>query len=187
MGATQGQIEIPEFIWTTLPNPGSVGSEGVDWPQVDASLPRTSDNPAPCWIDVGSGTMPSSAGVVALGQGVHDPLPPELRQDAAGSAGVDATVPLRTVIGDPFPNPTNGATRLRLDVAAGSRGRFRADVFDVAGRRVTTLMDRVVEPGSYLLEWPGVRAGGGPARPGVYFLRVVGPEIARNAKIVVLR
>ena len=71
----------------------------------------------------------------------------------------------------PRPNPARGTTRLDLDLPAAVR--VDAAVFDVAGRRVRTLLDGTrLAPGRHTLAWDGRDTNGSPAPDGVYFMRV---------------
>jgi hypothetical protein len=81
------------------------------------------------------------------------------------------------------PNPTSGNVRIGLAIPRDSR--VRVAVFDLQGRRVTTLLDRRLPAGARDLIWSGgTRAG---ARgDGIYFIRVEmeGSAIVRRVAIV---
>jgi flagellar hook assembly protein FlgD len=66
-------------------------------------------------------------------------------------------------------------------------GTYRVEVFDVAGRRVTTLAHEAVEAGRYRVRWTGRRGEGRAVPPGVYFIRVLGPGVTKSAKLVVVK
>ncbi len=71
----------------------------------------------------------------------------------------------------PAPNPASGRTRLefRLDAAA----RVTAEVFDVRGRHVRTLLEAgELEAGGHVADWGLVGDDGAPVPAGVYFVRV---------------
>src|SRR5262249_47235073 len=69
----------------------------------------------------------------------------------------------------PHPNPSHGATSFRF--ALSTAGRARAEVFDVRGRRVATVLDRDLGAGAWDAAWDG-KDGGSLAAPGVYYLRL---------------
>ena len=64
---------------------------------------------------------------------------------------------------------------------------MRALVFDVAGRRVATLVDRALDTGVHTLRWNGAGPGGRPVPAGVYFLRIEAPEGQATRKLLLLR
>ena len=64
------------------------------------------------------------------------------------------------------PNPFNPSTVIRFDVAVA--GPVELAVFDVAGRRVRTLVHDSREAGSYRVSWNGRDEAGRPVASGVY-------------------
>jgi hypothetical protein len=74
------------------------------------------------------------------------------------------------------PNPSRGLAEVSLGIplSAGVAGLVvHANVYDVRGVRVRTLVDRVLSPGSYRLIWEGTDDRGKPTGSGIYFLRTV--------------
>ncbi len=93
------------------------------------------------------------------------------------TAGVDLTdaspsLPKLTRLYQPVPNPLFATSTLRFDVAHATR--LRLEIFDLSGRRVTTLASRDYAPGRYSLRWDGRGDAGQPAGPGLYFVRLTG-------------
>lgn len=68
------------------------------------------------------------------------------------------------------PNPFRNATSIRFSVA--SRQPVRLTVFDVAGRRVHTLLDEPKDAGQYAVRWDGRSGEGRSVASGVYFYRL---------------
>jgi flagellar hook assembly protein FlgD len=62
-----------------------------------------------------------------------------------------------------------GPALVRLGVA--HAGRVQVSIYDVAGRRVRTLADRVFPAGEHTLQWDGTDDAGAKAARGVYFIR----------------
>jgi flagellar hook assembly protein FlgD len=50
-------------------------------------------------------------------------------------------------------------------------GRLQIHIYDVAGRRVRTLADRVFPAGEQVLQWDGTDDAGAKVGRGVYFVR----------------
>src|SRR6185436_10202965 len=63
----------------------------------------------------------------------------------------------------------NGLSTVRLGIA--HAGRVQVNVYDVAGRRVRTLADRVFPAGEQVLQWDGTDDAGRAVGRGVYFVR----------------
>jgi len=70
-------------------------------------------------------------------------------------------------IGDSVMRGTPASVRLGIAHA----GRVRICIYDVAGRRVRTLADRVFPAGEQVLRWDGTDDGGTKVGRGVYFVR----------------
>lgn len=71
------------------------------------------------------------------------------------------------------PNPTSGPTQFSFQIPAKTRARI--DLFDVGGRRVATVLDRLLEPGKHAVSWDGSDASGRALSPGIYFYRLTLP------------
>jgi hypothetical protein len=83
------------------------------------------------------------------------------------------------------PNPFRPTTRLSF--VAPDRGYARVEVFGVNGRRITTLLDKVVDRGEHTLQWDGKNDVGLDMPAGVYFYRIEGFGRQMSRKMVLLR
>lgn len=83
------------------------------------------------------------------------------------------------------PNPFRGATSLRF--AAARAGRYRLEIFDVAGRLVRRLEDE--SPGAELraVAWDGADARGRPVSSGTYLCRVSDGRQVHTGTLIKLR
>lgn len=86
---------------------------------------------------------------------------------------------------DAAPNPFGDQTQVRWNLARNSH--VQVDVFDVAGRRVTTLVDgaRAVGPGA--VRWTGSDTNGHTVAAGVYFVRMQAAGEMQTKRIVLVR
>ncbi len=62
----------------------------------------------------------------------------------------------------------------------------RVDVFDLQGRRLRTLADRVLARGAHVLAWDGRGGDGSRVGAGVYFVRLTTPRVQATARLVLL-
>jgi hypothetical protein len=83
---------------------------------------------------------------------------------------VSADLPDAFSLGRPAPNPFGAASTIPFAVPR--RSRVRVEVFDVLGRRVATLVDRVLEPGAGEARWDARDSEGLRAASGIYFVRL---------------
>jgi hypothetical protein len=85
-----------------------------------------------------------------------------------------------------YPNPFRPKTSVHYDVPV--RGTVDLAIYDVAGRRVRTLLKGEPHaPGTYGLPWDGRSDQGDPVAGGVYFARVEVAGETASAKMVLLK
>jgi hypothetical protein len=100
---------------------------------------------------------------------------------APASAGT-VTTPVSLAIQAAGGNPFRGATSLHYTVP--QRARVRVDVFNIAGQRVRTLVDRDLEAGAYDVPFT-MRASAGNLLPvGVYMIRITAGNQDRSLKLI---
>jgi hypothetical protein len=87
-----------------------------------------------------------------------------------GVTAVAAAPPDAVRLGSPWPNPGTGAVVLALALPAPAH--VRANVRDVGGRRIATIVDASLAAGVHELRWSGVDDAGHNAPPGLYFVHV---------------
>ena len=83
------------------------------------------------------------------------------------------------------PNPFRGTTAFELALPTPRRARLA--VYDVAGRRVRTLLDRVADAGAHRIEWDGRGEQGEIVPSGIYFLQAQTDDWSRSVRIVRMR
>ena len=84
-----------------------------------------------------------------------------------------------------YPNPFNPTTMVRFGVPR--PGHVRLAVYDVAGRRVAVLVDRMMGAGEFTASWDGRDEGGRSVASGVYFARMTMEGFSATRKMVLLR
>ena len=99
----------------------------------------------------------------------------------ARSSGPDAAPLVRSVA----PNPLHAGTTITYAVRVA--GPVRADVWDLRGRHVATLVDEWRPAGESRVAWAGRDAAGSIVPPGVYFLSVRTEAGSDRRKITFLR
>ena len=92
----------------------------------------------------------------------------------------DASPSIEFALGPTTPNPGSGARSMAFAIPA--RGHVTLRAFDVSGRVVATLYDRVLDRGRYNAQFSTDRWGNG-----VYFYRLEMAGHVRSGRLVVLR
>ncbi len=83
------------------------------------------------------------------------------------------------------PNPFRDRTSVGF--AMPRAGLVRLDVYDVAGRRVRSLVDRSLEAGAHRAEWDGRFDSGASAGAGIYFFRLDTGDYQETRKVVFIK
>ncbi|MFC1573154.1 FG-GAP-like repeat-containing protein [Candidatus Eisenbacteria bacterium] len=114
--------------------------------------------------------------------------------DFHGNEGEDSGISSPTAVSDEplprvyafrlcSPNPFRTAAKMSFDLP--EAGNAKLEVFDVMGRSLRALIDKVHAPGRYVVEWNGNDGQGRPATPGVYFIRFDSGEFSAVRKVVI--
>jgi hypothetical protein len=84
----------------------------------------------------------------------------------------------------PRPNPVASDVQIGFDLPAPAAASL--GIFDLAGRRVATLVSGTLDADHYSVRWDGRDAGGSRVPAGLYFARFVTPGMSRVARLVLL-
>ncbi len=104
--------------------------------------------------------------------------------EGSGGTGVDGVVAGVTFLSPGRPNPFRSETRLAFSSPGGA---VSACVYDGAGRKVHTLLDRVVGAGEQEVRWDGTDDRGRDVASGVYYIRVETTEEVGVLRVVRIR
>ena len=83
------------------------------------------------------------------------------------------------------PNPASGSMTLQFVVP--EDGRVSLEVFDLAGRRVRTLVDRNLRHGSHAFVWNGTDQAGRNVAAGAYLVHLRAPGVSTTRTVAVSR
>ncbi|MCK4577057.1 T9SS type A sorting domain-containing protein, partial [candidate division WOR-3 bacterium] len=61
------------------------------------------------------------------------------------------------------------------------------DVFDISGRRIKTLKDKIVKPGHHTVEWNGRNNDDKQVASGIYFYRLKTNNYSKMRKILFIK
>jgi hypothetical protein len=103
--------------------------------------------------------------------------------DVVAVNGVDPSSQLSRA----YPNPLRSGGVARLDLSSPRSGTAVARVYDVAGRRVATLLDGAIDAGATRLVWDGRSESGRPVPAGVYFVRVQTDAAVHSRRVLLVR
>ncbi len=99
---------------------------------------------------------------------------------------VNSLIPQHAGLINSYPNPFNGQTRVRFALPAA--GTVSLDVFDISGRRVAMLADRIFfSPGEYEFSWTANADGGHPLPSGSYWVRLTSGAHVSSQPLILIR
>jgi hypothetical protein len=136
----------------------------------------------PAWVDV-TADLDTDANQIC---GWTDHLSPFVVGAGSVTAVQDKPIPNRFALHANVPNPFNPITTVSYDVPAAG-GHVNIAIFDVAGRRVRTLVDEQRPAGVFSVEWKGEDDRGRQVASGVYFYRMRAGEFVETKKMVLLK
>jgi hypothetical protein len=160
---------IASADWDGSRPDGTVG--GADWTFFQQALGTTE----PCADYDGSGSvtvLDFAMFNLAFGNSNVRLCDPAATDVPALPEGLQDTEP-RLALGA---NPAQRLGDVRIHLYSPAKGRASLVVYSVAGRRVATLLDGVLDAGARSLDWRCRDASGGPVAAGVYFLRLSTPR-----------
>jgi flagellar hook assembly protein FlgD len=128
-------------------------------------------------------------------------MDPDILNVVCGFPGVDnpVVVPTGTVATDDenfvpekfalkqnYPNPFNPSTQISFDVPEGS-DQVIVNIYNILGQNVNTLVNEVMSPGSYTLEWDATDILGNPVASGIYFYELRSETFIARKKMLLIR
>ena len=84
------------------------------------------------------------------------------------------------------PNPAAEMVEISYSIPV-SESRVMVEVFDLAGRRIRTLVDGQQQSGNHRVIWEGDDDRGNPVAPGMYFCRLAVDGDASTEKVMMLK
>ncbi len=90
--------------------------------------------------------------------------------DTPEESSTSSKLPTTTQLEPAFPNPFNPSVTIPFTLA--SSQRLSIEIFDILGRRVTTLTEGLIPAGHHQVQWQGKSSSGQMVSAGTYFVRM---------------
>ncbi len=84
-----------------------------------------------------------------------------------------------------YPNPFNPLTNISFSIKQSTE--IKLIIYDMLGREVKTLVDRIISPGNYSLTWDGTDNKNNCVRSGIYMCRILSEQYSDSQKMVLIR
>ncbi len=141
----------------------------------DAYGTSWSDGSADEW---GAGKNTGWAYVLLGGTGIAKRKTPEMIENAA-------VIPDEYCLHQNYPNPFNPTTHIQYDLP--KAGHITMIIYDMMGRKVSTIVDGFRSSGTYVVEWNAVDSLGRRLPSGIYLCRMQSGSYVRTIKIMLMR
>jgi hypothetical protein len=115
----------------------------------------------------------------------HFPFEVRMYSNFGTGTATGEAPPPPTSLSQNTPNPFNPTTAIRFSVASDTHVRLL--VYDLAGRRVRTLVDGNKRADVYKVVWDGTNDAGQSVATGVYFYRITAGKFVQTKKMLLLK
>ncbi len=125
--------------------------------------------------------MERTAAIGALRQALADVAPSLVNVDD----GPARRLPTHFALRQNYPNPFNPSTTIEYVLPGAAK--VRLVIYNLLGRRVTTLVDGRQPSGRHRVVWDGNNASGEPVASGVYLYRLTADDFTASKKMILLK
>lgn len=159
------------------------------------------DGTAPCQIDDGFFYLDSVDPPIEVNQGetwamirgmvdysyeefgVNPRVPGDLSMNVDAD-NTDVPVAVHTILGN-YPNPFNPETTVRFNL--GESSRVLIDIYDIRGRKVTSLAGGVFDSGVHDVVWNGRNDNNAPVSSGIYLVRMRAGDFTGTHRMTLMK
>ena len=111
---------------------------------------------------------------------------PVVVSTAAMATDESGTIPDEFALHQNYPNPFNPSTQISFDIPQG-REFVMLNVYNILGQNVSTLVNSVMSPGKYTMEWNATDEIGNPVASGIYFYELRSKSFTSRKKMLLIR
>ena len=107
---------------------------------------------------------------------------------STSAVGIDGneTIPDEFALNQNYPNPFNPSTQISFDVPQGGE-HIMLNIYNILGQNVSTLVNGVMNPGTYTMEWNATDETGNPVASGIYFYELRSSSFTARKKMLLIR
>tara|TARA_B100000959_G_scaffold56556_1_gene59043 strand:+ start:217 stop:1155 length:939 start_codon:yes stop_codon:yes gene_type:complete len=107
---------------------------------------------------------------------------------STSAVGIDGneTIPDEFALNQNYPNPFNPSTQISFDVPQGGE-HIMLNIYNILGQNVSTLVNGIMNPGTYTMEWNATDEAGNPVASGIYFYELRSSSFTARKKMLLIR
>ena len=110
--------------------------------------------------------------------------------ELVGIKKISNDIPEHFSLAQNYPNPFNPTAKIKFDIpninpplAKGGQGGLTSlKIYNILGNEIATLVNEHLQPGSYQVEWDGIKFSSG-----VYFYKLVSDEYTETKKMILMK
>ena len=164
------------------------GLEG-DLVHISYELVEGADLPSEVTFFLGLANLPGTSmdpELLNVVCGYPDEDSPVVVETNALSLDENLTIPTQFALHQNYPNPFNPSTQISFDIPAGSE-LVSLNIYNILGKKVSTLLNNVVNPGKHKIEWNAKDNEGNPVASGIYFYELSSSSFTARKKMLLIR
>ena len=164
------------------------GIEG-DLVHINYELVEGADLPSEVTFYLGLANLPGTSmdpELLNVVCGYPDEDSPVIVETNALSLDQNLAIPTQFALHQNYPNPFNPSTQISFDVPEGSE-LVRLNIYNILGKKVSTLINNVVNPGRHKVEWNAKDNEGNPVASGIYFYELSSSSFTARKKMLLIR
>ena len=164
------------------------GLEG-DLVHISYELVEGADLPSEVTFFLGLANLPGTSmdpELLNVVCGYPDEDSPVVVETNALSLDENLTIPTQFALHQNYPNPFNPSTQISFDIPEGSE-LVSLNIYNILGKKVSTLLNNVVNPGKHKIEWNAKDNEGNPVASGIYFYELSSSSFTARKKILLIR
>ena len=164
------------------------GLEG-DLVHISYELVEGADLPSEVTFFLGLANLPGTSmdpELLNVVCGYPDEDSPVVVETNALSLDENLTIPTQFALHQNYPNPFNPSTQISFDIPEGSE-LVSLNIYNILGKKVSTLLNNVVNPGKHKIEWNAKDNEGNPVASGIYFYELSSSSFTARKKMLLIR
>ena len=164
------------------------GLEG-DLVHISYELVEGADLPSEVTFFLGLANLPGTSmdpELLNVVCGYPDEDSPVVVETNALSLDENLTIPTQFALHQNYPNPFNPSTQISFDIPEGSE-LVSLNIYNILGKKVSTLLNNVLNPGKHKVEWNAKDNEGNPVASGIYFYELSSSSFTARKKMLLIR
>jgi hypothetical protein len=97
-----------------------------------------------------------------------------------GIKKISSNIPKEYNLSQNYPNPFNPTTKIKFQIV--KSGLVQLQIFDVLGRKISSLVNELLKPGDYEIEWNGTNFPSG-----IYFYQLKTNKFTQTKKMILMK